>query len=320
MIKSRVFLSLFSVLFALPTRADVVERVIAVVNNEPILEFDLRELQERARHPDLLYPFLMTTDASVMAKGDRKALMNYLIGERLLSSEVKRLNMEVPAEKVEQEIRSIAKRNQMSVDDLYQQIRREGLSKAQYQDMMKSNMERQTLLEQEVVSKIRVTDDDALAEYMRQHPEARVSINEFTVSHIFFDPKKGGAEAAYDRAQDVAKKIGGKQSFENLAQQFSEDPNFSAGGSLGTFKTGEFLKEIEDSIASLSPGQTTPVVKSRLGFHIVKLNGKKMAQDPRFEKEKERIKSRLLENIVQRQFRLWLQTKKDDSYIRINEP
>lgn len=297
--------------------ADVVERLVAIVNTEAILESDFKLLREKAKNPLRLNKYLLPQDGNL--KDNRAGMIDYLIGEKIVESEIRRLNLSVTTEKVESEIRQIAQRNRMTIDELYSQIRHEGLSKSEYQSAMKENIEQQSLLEQEIISKIRITDDDALTEYLKSHPESRVSVDEFTVSHIFFSPKKGGAEAAAQRAEDVMKRLAAGQNFESLAEQFSEDPNFSAGGMLGTFKSGEFLKEIEAAIASLSPGQTTRIVKSRIGFHIVKLIDKKITADPRFEREKNAIKARLMDAAVNRQFRIWLQTKKEDAFIRINK-
>ena len=311
------YVFLISLLCTLVARAETVEKIVALVGSEAILQSDFKIVQEKAKNPLTLNPYL-TTDPSLLAKGDHKATLDYLIGEKIVASEVKRLNLAVTAEKVENEIKNIAKRNNMSVDGLYLQIQNEGLSKAEYQGTMRDNLERQALLEQEVASKIRITDEDALGEYLKKHPDTHISIDEFSVAHIFFSPKKGGAEQAQARAQAVLKKLESGESFEALAAQYSEDPNFTTGGVLGTFKTGDFLPEIEAAVSPLSPGQTTQIVRSHLGFHIVKLTGKKIATDPRFEKEKDSIKGRLMDQAVQRQFRLWLQSKRDDSFIRIN--
>lgn len=314
-----LFIALLSSL-PLFASAEVVERVAAIVNSEAILESDFTALKKKSSKSDFLYPFLVQDNFDRLKKGDRQASLDYLIGEKILESEIKRLNLNVTYAKVEQEIATIAKRANLSPDALYREIQKEGLSKSEYQTLMKENLERQALLEQEIISRIRVTDEDALGEYLRQNPQAQVTVDEFTVAHIFFDPKKGGADAAYNRASDVLTRLNRGGNFELLAQQFSEDPNFTSGGLLGTFKSGEFLKEIEDSIASLSAGQTSRVVKSRIGFHIVKLISKKVAPDPRFQREKDRIKARLIEQAIHRQFRVWLQAKRDEAFVRINTP
>jgi len=191
---------------------------------------------------------------------------------------------------------------------------------SEYRAFLKEKIEKQSLMDTEIISKLRISDEDALNEYLKTNPKNRPSIDEFSVSHIFFNPKKGGPEAAHARAELVLKKLrSGSQTFEELAQQFSEDPNFSAGGSLGTFKSGEFLPEIEDAIAPLKVGEITSIVKSHMGYHIVKLTSKKLTPDPKFEREKEKIKSHLLETNFKRQLRVWLQSRRDESFIRINE-
>lgn len=316
---NKVILLFLSLLISFSTQAEIVERVVAVVGADPILQSDFKILQEKSKKPLLLFDYLLPSDASLIAKADRKASLDYLIGEKIVESEIKRLGYVASSEKVEQEIRDIAKRNHVNVEEIYQSIRNEGVSVAEYQGAMKEQIERQSLLESEIISKIRISDDEALAEFIKSHPQSKLSVNEFTVSHIFFDPKKGGGEMALQRANAALKKLNAGESFETLAEQISEDPNFTSGGLLGTFKSGEFLREVEEAIAPLSSGQTTQVVKSRLGFHIVKVIGKKLTTDPQFERDKEQIKRRMLDQAIRRQFRIWLQSKKEDIFLRINE-
>lgn len=159
-----------------------------------------------------------------------------------------------------------------------------------------------------------------MAEYMKRHPGVHSSVNEFSVAHIFFNPKKGGAEEALSRAKKVLQQLQSGGKFDELAEKYSEDPNFTAGGFLGTFKTGEFLKEIESSIQNLNAGDTTPIIKSKMGYHIVKLISKKLTTDSQFEKQKPKITSELLEASFHRQLKIWLQSKRDEAFIRINSP
>lgn len=306
-------------LLSLSVSAEVVERIVAIVNSEIILESDLKKMPAKLKKRDLIYDYLIPGTEDVFYKGERKSLLDYLINEKIMDSEIKRLNLTVTAEKVDQEIKEIAKRNNISSQEVLNAVSAEGLSIPEYKESLTSRLERQNLIEAEIISKLRISDEDAYSEYLRKTPSARSTVNEYSVAHIFFSPKKGGSEAALKRAEDVYEKLRKSENFETLAQQFSEDTNFSNGGFLGNFKTGEFLKELEDSVANLSPGQYSPVVKSRMGFHIVKLLSKKGSTDPRFEKDKEKIKSQIFDSTFRRQLKLWLQTKKDESFLRIND-
>lgn len=310
---------LFSLLIATPAHAEVVEKTVAIVNSELVLESDFKELEKRIGKPGLIDESLLFDKPSSTLKGNRKAQLDYLISEKLLQSEVKRLNLIVTNDRVDSEIKDMAKRNNVSEAELLNIIKGQGLTAEEYKAFLKDSIEKRSLMDSEIISKLRISDEDALNEYLKTSPNSRPSIDEFSVSHIFFNPKKGGAEAAIQRAETVLGKLRSGDNFDNLAQQFSEDPNFSAGGSLGTFKSGEFLPEIEEAISNLKVGETTPVVKSRMGFHIVKLTGKKLTADPKFEKAKERIKAQLLEASFKRQLKAWLQSKRDESFVRINE-
>ncbi|WP_413576416.1 peptidylprolyl isomerase [Bdellovibrio sp. HCB290] len=310
---------LVSLLIAVPVKAELVEKTLAVVNNEIILESDLKELQTRITKPGMIDDALTDGKSLEELKKNRKAQMEYLINEKIISSEIKRLNLAVTNSRVEQEFKDLAKRNNVSEAELINILKGQGVDILEYKVFLKEKIEKSSLMDTEIMSKIRISDEEALNEYLKANPKNKPAIDEFSVSHIFFNPKKGGGEAAFKRAENVLSKLRSGENFETLAQQFSEDPNFSSGGALGTFKSGEFMPEVEEAIAGLSIGETTGIIKSRMGFHIAKLTGRKLTPDPNFEKQKDRIKAQLMEASFRRQLRLWLQSKRDDSFVRINE-
>lgn len=72
----------------------------------------------------------------------------------------------------------------------------------------------------------------------------------------------------------------GEKSFEELAQVYSEDPGSAAqGGDLGWFPRGVMVKEFEDAAFSLNPGEISDLIKTDFGYHIIKLNQKKSAEE-----------------------------------------
>lgn len=313
------FILIIFTLLPFYSRAEIVERIVAVVNNEIVLLSDFKALQTKMKTPALIDEALLSDKSLETLAKDHKVQLDYLINEKIMESEIKRLNHTVTMERVDQEIRDMAKKNNVSVNDILAAFKAQGISPAEYQAFLKEKIEKQALIEAEVVSKLRISDDDALSEYLKKNPENKSTVNEFSIAHIFFNPKKGGSEAAYQRAEGVLQRLRAGENFETLAEQKSEDPNFTAGGLLGTFKSGEFLKEIEDSIQNMSAGQTSGIVKSRLGYHIVKLLGKKLTADPKFEREKEKIKAVLFEQNFKRQMKNWLSSKREEAFIRINE-
>jgi peptidyl-prolyl cis-trans isomerase SurA len=299
-------------------RAEVVDRIIALVNSEVVTESDLRAFNKKVGQNGMLDDLLLFGAGAESLQKSKQAQLNYVINEKLLESEIKKLNLSVTIEKVEQEIRDIAKRNRVSRAELLEAIKSQGMSASEYQDFIKNRIERQSLIEQEVSSKVRVSDEDALAKYMSDHPGSSEGIFEYTLSHILFNPKKGGLEKAKDRANLALSKLIAGENFDAVAEQFSEDPDFTSGGLLGSFKAGEFSKEMEVAVQNLKPGEVSNVVNSKGSLHILRLVSKKLISDPHFEKEKEKIRSSLFEVSFKKNFRVWLELKRDAAFVRIN--
>lgn len=298
--------------------AEIVDRIVAVVNSEIVTASDLRAFSKKVDQNGMLDDLLLFGEKQASLKGNRQEQLNYLISEKILDSEIKRLNLTVTVERVEQEIRDLAKRNGASRADLMNAVKAQGMSASDYQDFMKSRIERQSLIEQEITSKIRVSDEDVSAQFSRINPNSTAVISEYALAHIVFNPKKGGATAAQERAEAVLKKLKAGESFDILAEQNSEDPNFTTGGILGTFKTGEFNRELEAAVSGLNAGEISSVIQTKAGFQIFKVLSKRLTADPKLEKEKEKIRSLLFEQAFQKHFKNWLETKREESFVKIN--
>lgn len=306
-------------LFASICLAEVVDRIVAVVNNEIVTLSELKDFSKKVSKNGMIDDLLLFGQRVDSLKGNETAQLNYLINEKILDSEIKRLNLSVTIERVEQEIRDIAKKNGVSRTELMSAIKAQGMNASDYQAFIKTRIERQSLIEQEITSKIRVSDEDVMAQYSRMNPNADAGIYEYSLAHILFNPRKGGAEAALERARAALGKIRSGTAFEVVAEQTSEDPHFSTGGVLGTFKAGEFNSEMEKAVQGLGAGDVSEVVQTKGGFHIIKVLSKKIITDPRFEREKEKIRAQLFEKSFQKHFKNWIEEKREDSFIRINK-
>ncbi|MCE3009383.1 MAG: peptidylprolyl isomerase [Proteobacteria bacterium] len=312
------FLFSLMILFSIQSLAAPIDRILAVVNSEIVTQSDFADFKKKVSLGQGLDDLLLLGKSTAELKKDEKLQLDYLINEKIIESEIKRLNLSVTLEKVESEIRDIAKRNGMTRAELLSAVKGQGMGVAEYQQFVRGKIERQSLIESEISSKIRVSDEDILGQFLRQYPEANAGIFEYQLAHILFNPKKGGLEGAKSRAQDVLGKLQAGGNFESLAEQNSEDTNFSQGGILGTFKSNELPPGWDIALSSVQEKGFSSLVASRAGFHILKVVQKKLLPDPRFEKEKERLRSNLYEKAFQKHFKNWLDSKREESFIRIN--
>src|SRR4051812_9491900 len=187
--------------------AKVVDKVVAIVNDQPVTMSDMEKYKKKLQTGGLVDDALLKlTDAEALKK-DPKALLNQLVDEKLIDSEVKRKNMEVTIERVEQEIRSIAQNNNISRQQLTSALTAKGVNLSQYQDFIKTSLERQGLIEKEVTSKIRISDEDISSYYLAKKGPSASQTFEYTLSHILLNPKNaGGDEGALNRAKTVEEK------------------------------------------------------------------------------------------------------------------
>jgi len=295
----------------------LVEKTVAIVNNEPILQSDLNQLDGRLQKASMIDDLLLFDQTTDSLRKNQAAQLQFLINEKIIDSEVKRHNLTITMDRVDQEIKDIAKRNNMNKDDLFKNIQMQGISIPDYQSFMKLRIERQSVVEQEVTSKIRLSDDDILAYYANESGRKISKIVEYTLSHIFFSPQKGSPNEALERAKKVLEQIKGGASYDTLLGKNTEEQN-SSNGFLGTFKSGEFSPEMEKAVRDLNVGEISEIVRSRTGFHIIKVTNKKLVTDPEFEKTKEKYRGLLFEKVFKRQFKAWLDLKREESTIKIN--
>ncbi|MES2964865.1 MAG: SurA N-terminal domain-containing protein, partial [Bdellovibrionota bacterium] len=251
----------------LGARAETVERIVAIVNDEVITQSDINRYADRLKSGGLTDDLLIPDDATKQALiKDRAKLLQKMIDEKLIDSEVKKQSLSVPIEKVEQQIRTVAKNNGVSRDELKNALAERGIPFSEYQDFIKTGLERQGLVEKSITSRIKISEDDVMAQYVTERGASSEQAFEYTLAHLYFSTSKGGATAAQARANDALGKLKSGTAFEKLAGEVSEDPAFEQGGALGVFKTGELQKELEGSVQKLQAGEHTNVLPTAGGF------------------------------------------------------
>jgi foldase protein PrsA len=146
-------------------------------------------------------------------------------------------------------------------------------------------------------------DDKKLEDYYNKNLEAYKDV-QVKASHILFktvDAEKKPLPADQvkkieETAKEVLKRVQAGEDFTKLATEFSEDPGSAKqGGDLGYFPKGMMVPAFEETAFTLQPGETSELVKTEFGYHIIKVMDKKSEQKA-FESVKEEIKRKLIED------------------------
>lgn len=103
----------------------------------------------------------------------------------------------------------------------------------------------------------------------------------YQASHILVDDK--------EQADKIYKEIEDGLDFKEAAVKYSKDPSANNGGSLGEFPKGVMVKEFQDGLEKLKPGEISEPVKSQFGYHIIKLDGINDGGEKSFEDVKNQV-------------------------------
>ena len=134
---------------------------------------------------------------------------------------------------------------------------------------------------QQVVDKI--TDADVRARYDKEMA-AMPPQNEVRARHILVKTK--------EEAEAIIKQLDGGASFEDVAKAKSTDGSAAQGGDLGYFSAGQMVPEFEKAAMALDVGKyTKEPVQTQFGFHVIKLEDKRVQQPPAFDQVKDQVKS-----------------------------
>jgi peptidyl-prolyl cis-trans isomerase D len=157
-----------------------------------------------------------------------------------------------------------------------------------------------------IASKLEV-DEETLLGYYEQQKSDYVQPEQRRASHILvgvLDRQDSAAvEDARTRAEAALQRVQQGEDFALVAKEVSEDPGSkSEGGDLGYFPRGEMVPAFEDATFDLAVGETSGLVQSELGFHIIRLNDIRPMQEVTFDQAREQVREAYLQNEAEQQF------------------
>lgn len=149
------------------------------------------------------------------------------------------------------------------------------------------------LVEKEIAQKVKVSDEDVKKFYDENLDKYFRKSEQVKASHILIGvDQKADAEAkkkAKEKIDGILKDVKAGKDFAELAKANSTCPSSAQGGDLGMFGKGQMVKPFEDAALALKPGETSGVVETQFGYHIIKLTGKQDAQTVPIEEAKPKI-------------------------------
>jgi peptidyl-prolyl cis-trans isomerase C len=197
---------------------------------------------------------------------------------------------------------------------ILQQAGKDGIDKSQAVadklEELKKRVVVEAFLKKKVEEEAKIGDAE-LQEFYNKNKDKFKTGDQVHASHILV---KTEAEA-----QDILKQLKAGGKFEELAKKHSIDAAAAKGGDLGWFGKGAMLPEFEKAVFALKEGDISGIVKTKFGYHIIKLTGKRPAGIRPFDEVKDQLKAAILPEKQQEVFKKLKEDLKKNAKFSIKE-
>lgn len=304
--------------------ASIVERIVAVVGERPIL---LSELRHRGRPH--LYRIAATTQNAAQASAQEsemfRELLNRLIDERLEEVAAEKAHITVSPEEVDNGIRQVAMQTKLTPQQLVNEAKKQGLTEQDYRDEIRRQVLEGKLIQLRVRGRVRVTEQDARAAYGHWQKEVTQQAPVDLRIIVLQVPPGSSQQTIAARqvlAEEITKKARAGEDFCVLAKNYSQDPTTADScGSRGQVPKAVLFPELQKIVDTYNVGETADPLpyRDQIGNSaiLVVQVGSKQAKLPPYDQVKDQMMERAFVEATDRQRRVWLTELRRGVYIDV---
>ena len=254
---------------ALAAVADV-DRIVAIVNDDIVarseLDFEIDKL---------ISQILERNSRAPSRESIERQVLDRLILKKLQLVAAAKAGITVTEDVLAQAIGNIAKANNMRISDLRRTLEQEGVSFNRFRENIREQILIQRLQDQEILKKIRVTDQEVDA-FLSSEKAGAGGRSEYRLLHILIaTPEEASPEQlqkAQERAESIVARVRGGTDFQVIALTESDGQQALDGGDLGWRPLDQIPTLFVDTVAKMAPGDVSDPIKSPSGYHIIKLD------------------------------------------------
>jgi len=243
--------------------------IVASVNNDVVLESELR------KRSTMVISQLQAQQAELPPRSAlQKQVLDRLILENLQLQLAERNGIRIDDEKLNNNMRNLAKQNDMSLSEFRETLEQDGYDYVAFRQQFRNQITINQIRQEMVENRVEVTEqevDRLLATAASFNDQNR----EYHLAHILVSTPEAASpdqiQEAKKRADDMLTRLRGGTDFEQMAIAESDGQQALSGGDLGWRKTGQLPSLFSDVVGQLQIGQISDLIRSPSGFHIVKI-------------------------------------------------
>ena len=302
--------------------AEVIDRIVAVVNDEIITLTELNRLVKPYAERIRTLGYSTDKEHKMLFKV-RENVLNRLIDLKLKDQEIKRFGIKISEKDIDQTIERIKEANFYTDEDLRVGLSKDGLTMEEYRERIKEQILRARLVNIKVKSKIVITKEDVKS-YYEDHQDKYGGKKKYHLYNVIIKvpPLTDEKEKLKIKARmdSILKELNEEKSFESMAKNYSElslVAEGAEGGDLGLFGLDELSPQLRNTIKEMKAGEFTPVLDTDQGFQIFLVKEIVQTSGKPLEDVSPEIEEILFNEIVEQKYQSWLEDLRKQSVIKI---
>ena len=299
--------------------AEVVDRIVVVVNDDIILLSDVNNLlspfEEKVRA--MGYP---EDQQSRMIFQIREDVIKKMIEQKLTDQQVEKRGLTISEGEIDQAIERLKERRSITDEELRRGLAIDNVTMEDFRLQMKNQLLRTRLVDYEVKSRIVITDED-IKEYYENHPEIFGGLKQYHLRNIIL---RVASYASKDEKRIVREKMEGIYAqlesgadFAEMARRYSESSLAADGGDLGLFKLDDMAPALREAIEKIQTTGYTPILDTDQGYQIFYVERIVTDTERSLESVSQQIEQKLYEERLNSKFSEWIKDLLKQSHIKI---
>jgi peptidyl-prolyl cis-trans isomerase SurA len=316
-----IFLLLCSLaVFSRPAAAsELIDRIVAVVNDDIVLLSELRQRIEPYRQQIQSMGYSMAQQQQMLFKV-RDEIIDRLIDEKLTDQQVAQRQIVVSDSEVDASIERIKEMRAITDEQLRAALDNQGVAMDAYRQQVREQLLRSKLLDYEIKSKIVITESD-IKTYYDEHRKDYAGEKKYHLRNIIMRVPAAASQAekaaVYARMESVRSELSAGADFPKMARTYSESSLAADGGDLGLFRLDELAPILQPVIESTAPGTFTPILDTDQGYQIFFVQRIVETPPKPIETVSREIEKKLYDAIVDEKFKEWLDSLRQQSHIKV---
>lgn len=254
----------------------LVDAIVAVVNTDVIT---LKELDDRVR---MVEQRLKRQNTQMPPREIlQRQLLERLIVTRAQMQMARDSGIRVDDIMLDRAVSRIAEQNQLSLQTFRDQLERDGLSFARFREEIREEITLQRLREREVDNKLQIGESEVDNYLAASAGKNDAGLQEINLAQILVRvPENASPQQIADRrkrAETAIAQLKSGADFAKTAASFSDAGDALSGGDLGWRSVSRLPQLFVDAVEKINEGEIAPLVRSANGFHVLRLNGRRIA-------------------------------------------